>query len=248
MAFRVILVVVVLFGTSRWARCQQPAKAEIIGKIDAAVTTRDEDLLGYTVTEQYRVFRNGDKSHTSAEMTVKTTYRKDAGKSFVILAQSGSELVLKEVLARVLDSERLMTQPANRRQVVLTSANYDMAIGEQAVIGERSCTVISIAPKRSSPYLFSGKVWVDTEDGSIVKLEGIASKRASMLTGPAEVSRQYAKINGLPMATHAAARTASWLLGQTVIDINYSGYQMTLRGSAGVSQTHDLTAGAGSVR
>lgn len=245
MGFRIILVAALL-NISQWAVSQQSANPVIIGKIDASVTARDESLLQYTVTERYRVFRNGEKLHPAAEMTVKTTYRKDAGKTFVILAQNGSDLLLKEVLGRILDSERLMTQPANRSQVVLTSANYDMRIEEQAIIGDRPCTVVAINPRRSSPYLFRGKIWVDAEDGSIVKLDGIASKSASVLTGPAEVSRQYVKMNGLPMATHAAARTASWLLGQTVIDIEYSDYQMTLQGSAGASQAPGLPSKAGS--
>src|SRR5271165_3000727 len=106
-------LLLVLFSS---AHAQQAAQASPIEKIDAAVAARDENLLGYTVTEQYRLFRNGDAARAVAEMTVKTTYRKDAGKTFVILTQSGSEFLLKEVLGRILDSERLMTQPANRSQ------------------------------------------------------------------------------------------------------------------------------------
>src|SRR5579862_8860658 len=81
-------------------------------KIDASVAARDENLLGYTVTELYRLYRGADTTHPAAQMTVKTTYQKDSGKSYVIISQSGSELLLKEVLGRILDSERMMTQPA----------------------------------------------------------------------------------------------------------------------------------------
>jgi len=228
------LLVTTLF--SRMALSQQPGGDSTIQKIDASVGARDENLLGYTVTEIYRVYRGADKEHAAAQMTVKTTYRKDAGKSYVIVSQSGSELLLKEVLGRILDNERVMTQPANRAQAVLTTTNYTMTVkGDQTVNG-RGCRVVAIVPKKSSPYLFRGTIWVDAQDGSIVKLDGVASKAASVLAGATQVSRQYANISGLPMATHAEALAGSWLLGQTTIDIDYSDYEMTLRGGVGGPQ------------
>jgi hypothetical protein len=208
---------------------QQKANPAAIQEIDSAVAAREENLLGYTVTEQYRVFRNGESVHPAAEMTVKTTYRKEAGKSYVILTQSGSDLLLKEVLGRILDSERLMTQPANRTQAVLTSANYTMSVAGGETVDGRNCLRVAITPRTVSPYLFKGSIWVDSQDGSIVKLDGIASKSPSILTGASRVSRQYEKINGFSMATHAKAVSDSWLLGRTRIEIDYTGYDMTLR-------------------
>ncbi|UWZ83585.1 LolA-like protein [Occallatibacter riparius] len=223
--------------SSTAALAQRPDRNATIKKIDASVTNRDENLLGYTVTELYRVYRGADKTHPAAEMTVKTTYRKETGKSYVILSQSGSELLLKEVLGRILDSERMMTQPANRAQAVLTTANYTMTVKGDDMVDGRACNLVAIVPKKSSPYLFRGTIWVDAQDGSIVKLDGVSSKAASVLAGASQVSRQYTNINGLPMATHAEAEAGSWLLGQTTIDIDYSGYEMTLRSGSSGPQT-----------
>jgi hypothetical protein len=227
-AITICFLATALFSATAFA--QQPDRDPTLQKIDASVGARDENLLGYTVTEIYRVYRGADKEHAAAQMTVKTTYRKDAGKSYVIVSQSGSELLLKEVLGRILDNERVMTQPANRAPAVLTTANYSMTVKGDETVNGRACRVVAIVPKKSSPYLFRGTIWVDTQDGSIVKLDGVASKAASMLAGATQVSRQYTNVNGLPMATHAEALAGSWLLGQTTIDIDYSGYEMTLRG------------------
>jgi hypothetical protein len=231
----VLIAVLMLSSPMNVAQTPESNK-QTVKKIDASVAARDANLLGYTVTELYRVYRGADTSHPAAQMTVKTTYRKDTGKSFVVVAKSGSELVLKEILGRVLDNERVMTQPANRAQAVLTSANYTMTLKGQDTVDGRACRVVAIVPKRNSPYLFRGTIWVDADDGSIVKLDGVASKAASVLAGATQVSRQYANINGLPMATHAAAVAGSWLLGQTTIDIDYSGYQMTLANEPGTPQ------------
>ncbi len=80
----------------------------------------------------------------------------------------------------------------------------------------------------ASQYLFNGKLWVDAQDFAIVQLKGTASKSAFFLASAAEVTRQYDEIRELPMATHAEAVSGSALLGQTVVKIDYSNYQLDL--------------------
>jgi hypothetical protein len=214
------------------ANAQKSAQPDIQHLIDASVAAREDNLVGYTVTERYRVFRGDDMQHAAAEMTVKTTYRKETGKSYVILAQSGSQLLLKELLGHVLESEQMMTQPVNRGQALITSANYRMTVKGNEPVQGRLCVVVAIAPMKNTPYLFNGTIWVDPQDGSIVQLRGLTSKSPSMLAGTTEISRQYQKMNGFSMATHAAATSSSWLLGRTVIEIDYDGYN--LQSKAGV--------------
>ena len=162
-------------------------------------------------------------------MTVKTTYQRNVGKTYAIVSESGSELWRREVLSSILDTERRMTQPANRATAVITSANYKMALKGSESLNGRPCLLVSLTPRRNSPYLFNGTIWVDAHDYSIVQLDGMASKSASVVTGPAQVTRQYANFNGFPMATHANAVSKSWALGQTTIKIEYTGYEVKLQ-------------------
>jgi hypothetical protein len=207
----------------------QTADDAVIQGIDNSVASRDQNVVSYSVTEHYSVFRNQDKTHPVAEMTVKTAYQRDKGKSFTVLNESGSELIRKQVLARVFEGERTATQPANRATALITSANYTMQVKGRQVLDGRSCINLSIAPRRSSPYLFQGELWVDALDYSIVHLSGLASKSPSMLAGQTQVARHYANFDGFPMATHATAISNSWLLGQTTIEIEYTGYQIEVQ-------------------
>jgi len=207
----------------------QTTEADVIRGIDASVAAREETLLGYSVTEHYSVFRNQDKVHPAAEMTVKTTYQKDKGKSYEILNQSGSEIILKQVLGRVLESERTATEPANRATALITSANYNMHVKGSEVVEGRNCIALAIAPRHAGQYLFQGDLWVSAQDYSIVQLAGYTSKSPSIFAGPTQVSRKYAIIDGLPMATHASATSMSWLFGQTIIEIDYTGYELQVR-------------------
>lgn len=229
-----------------FALSQTAANELAIRKIDAAVGSREANLAGYTVTERYKVFRGTDNVHPAADMTVKTTYRKDQGKSYTILTQTGSALLLNDVLGRILDSERLMTRPANRIQALLNSANYAMSLKGEAIVDGHNCLEVAIAPRRVSPYLFKGSIWVDPQNGSIVKLEGVAAKSPTVLTGASRVSRHYEMLYGFPMATHATAVSDSWLLGQTRIEIDYSDYALTPQSSIQAGQSAPPRAAAGS--
>ena len=220
---------VLLVALPGFAHAQKNPQSDVIHLIDNSVGAREQNLLGYTVTERYRVFRGDDVEHPAAEMTVKTTYRKDTGKSYVTLAQSGSGLLLKELLGRVLESEQMMTQPVNRGQALITSSNYSMAVKGNEPVEGRTCVTVAITPKKNTPFLFKGTIWVDPQDGSIVQLRGVTSKSPSMLAGTTQVSRQYENLSGYSMATHAAATSSSWLLGQTVIDIDYTGYNLQIK-------------------
>ena len=210
---------------------QQPDEASVVQHIDAAVQARFESTLGYTVTEHYAVFRNNDLVHPAAEMTVKTTYRKETGKSYEILSQSGSEIIQRLVLRVILDNEQRINLPGNREGSWITSANYQMKLkpgGTQQMEG-RDCFVLDISPRRKAPNLLVGTLWVEVKDGSIVKIQGTASASASVFTGPTEMMRQYSNLNGYAMATHARAVSNSFLLGKTVVTIDYRDYQVQLR-------------------
>ena len=132
----------------------------------------------------------------------------------------------KQVLDTVLDHEKQMSQPVNRVTAVITSANYDMNVKGTDMVDGHDCIIVSLKPRHTSPYLFNGEMSVDAQDGSIVRFNGIASKSASVFAGPAQVSRQYTKLEGFPMAVHAQAISNSWILGKTIIKIDYTGYEI----------------------
>ncbi len=199
---------------------------EIVKRIDAAVYERTNALARYTVKEQYDVYRNGE-TKPSAQMTVQTVYSYSGGKDYTLVAQSGSQLLRTVVLDKVLAGVRDMARADRRESVWVTSANYEMhpEPGTVAMNG-RPCLIVDIKPRRKSPQLFKGKVWVDASDFSVLRLEGVPAQSISIFTGQTSVMRDYAKIEGFSMATHAEASSHSFLLGYTLMKIDYTGYQI----------------------
>jgi len=209
---------------------QQLDSAAVVEHIDAAVKARVDSIAAYTVNEHYAVFRNKDEAHPVAEMTVKTDYRQETGKSYTILSQSGSNLIRSLVLSAILDNEKHVNLPGVREGAWITSANYDMKLKSNATeqVGGRDCLVLSLSPKRKEPYLLAGTLWVDAKSYSIVQVKGTSSKSSSVFTGATDMMRQYQDVSGFSEATHARAVASSMLFGETVITIDYTGYQIQL--------------------
>ncbi|MGA2085091.1 MAG: hypothetical protein ABSG60_06190 [Terracidiphilus sp.] len=210
---------------------QQLDSASIVQHIDAVIQARFENVLGFTVTEHYAVYRNNDETHPVAEMTVKTVYNKDAGKSYTILSQTGSQVIQSLVLKPLLDNEKRINQPGVREASWFTSANYEMKLkpgGTQRLDG-RDCLAVAITPRRKASNLIEGTMWVDAGDFSTVQIQGTASKSPSVFTGPTQMTRQYAIVAGFAQATHASAVSNSFLFGKTVVTIDYRDYQVQLR-------------------
>jgi hypothetical protein len=226
-----LLGVLLNLGGPGRAQTQQSDAAAVVRKVDAAVKARIDAIAGYTVTEHYAVYRGKDDVHPAAEMVVKTTYREESGKSYAILSQTGSALMRDAVLNTILENEKRLNQPGVREGAWITSANYVMKLeagGPQTLDG-RECLVLDLTPRRKETYLIAGRLWVDARDGSIMQIEGTASKNASMVTGPTQLLRQYANVDGYPEATHLRAQSSSFLLGETVVKVDYQDYRVELR-------------------
>jgi len=229
---RLLLPFFSLFAASpSEAQTQLPDEASIVQHIDAVIKARFEAVLGFTVTEHYAVYRNSDETKPAAEMTVKTTYSKDTGKSYIIVSETGSEILKHFVLDALLENEKRINEPGNREASWFTSANYEfklLAGGVQRVDG-RDCYALSMKPREKASNLIQGTMWVDAKDFSTVKIEGVSTKSPSMLTGPSHAMRQYALFAGFAQATHARAESDSALFGKTMVTIDYSGYEMKIR-------------------
>lgn len=215
------------------AVAQQPDQAAIIRLVDASVQKRVAGVLAFTDIEHYSVYRGSDETHPVATMTARDSYTKGVGKTYTILAESGSAIVQKFGLRPLIENEEEINKPANVQRSWFTSANYEMKLqpgGAQRING-RMCYALAITPKQKAPNMVDGTLWADASDGSIVQVEGVASKSPSPFSGTTHMMRQYVSIDSYPMATHARAESKSALFGRTVVLIDYSDYHLQVQKS-----------------
>ena len=214
------------------APTQEPDAAAVIRSIDAAVASRVDSVIGFIDIEHYSVYRGSDETHPVAEMTVKDAYKKGEGKTYTILSESGSGIVMRFGLKPLIENEERINKPGYVDKSWFTSANYEMKLkagGVQKLNG-RDCYVLAITPRREKvPNLIDGTLWADARDGTLAQIDGIASRNPSPFSGTTHMMRQYENINGFAMAMHARAESHSLLYGRTVVKIEYSDYKLQLK-------------------
>lgn len=234
MHFRVasaILIALMPLVGGAVVRAQQADPSAVIRDLEAANMSRHNNVLEYSNIEHYAVYRGKDQSHPAAEMTVRVSYKKGTGKSYTILRQSGSGVVLKYGLYPLLEHEKAISDPSHVAQSWFTTANYEMHLkpGATRAIDGRSCVAIAVVPRRKAPNMIEGTLWVDAHDHSLVEVEGVASKKPSVFAGTTTMMRRYVKMTGYAMATHAHAESSSFLFGRTAVTIDYSDYKFRLQ-------------------
>jgi hypothetical protein len=207
-----------------------PDEATIIRGVDAAVKHRVDSVAGFSDTEHYKLFRGKDLTTPAAEMIVRTTYVRETGKSYEVLSETGSQLLLNMVFSPLLENEKRINLPENRDASYFVSANYEMHLkpGGPRQINGRACYALTIHPHQKPPNLVEGTIWVDARDYSIVRIEGHGSKSASLFVDPTVMTRDYQPVDGFAMATHAKAVTESDLVGPTIVTIDYTDYKIRL--------------------
>ena len=110
---------------------------------------------------------------------------------------------------------------------MLTADNYEFEVDPaRDSVNGRDCFVLDLKPRRKSPYLLNGKAWVDAKTYLLVRVRAIQSRGSSVFAGLSLITRDFAPISGFAMVVHEEIEALTFLLGQTVIKIDYDGYDI----------------------
>lgn len=232
---RRFLLICACAGLAVSAVSAQPAGAVVYQQIDAAVQHRVSNVAGISDVEKYDVYRDGDNVHPVAEVVARVTYRRGVGRNYQILSQKGSVLIRKFGLIPLLNHEVHLSAPGTEEHTYFTTDNYQMKLKSPQLqnLNGHTCYELAIIPRHKAPNMIEGTLWVDAKDFSVVKVEGVASKRPSMLAGTTRMMREYKQIQGYAMATRARAVSDGHFIGHTVVTVRYSDYHLMLRSTPG---------------
>ena len=138
------------------------------------------------------------------------------GFRYEIVAERGSDKVRNKVLRTLLKREQEMIAAGDFGRGELTSENYEFG-PETTGPGER---YIPIKPKRKDVMLVAGRMVLGA-DGDLVRVEGLVAKNPSFWTSQVNVTRHYAKVDGVrvPIATESIAKVK--FVGQARLNVRY---------------------------
>ena len=204
----------------------------IVEKLQAANLRRAEALGGYTGKRFYKVDYRGFPGGRHAEMIVEAAYTSPAQKHFRIISESGSKLLLQRVLHRLLDSEREALQNANREQTALSTENYTFRFVDTEQGADGKFYVLQVEPKIKNKFVYSGTIWIDTEDFAVARIEGKPAKNPSWWISSTEIHHHYTKIDRFWLPAHNESVTHVRIGGEAVLTIEYTDYKIKAAATA----------------
>ena len=160
-------------------------------------------------------------------MQVEATYRAPNEKTFKVLSETGSKLLIKHVLLKLLESEEEAQEERNRKALELSPANYEFKLETTEHTPAGDFYVLEVKPRKKTKYVYSGKIWVDARDFGVARMEGTPATNPSFWVSHVEIQYQWSKVDGFWLPMHNYSVTNVRLGGRAVLNINYSDYQVT---------------------
>jgi hypothetical protein len=198
--------------------------AQIVEQMQSRDQARTQALKHYKAQRHYQVEYKGFSATVAATMAVEVNYDTASGKSFKIVSQSGSKLLLEKVLERAVDSEKEASQ--DKSSTALTMANYKFNLSGSEVLGNRPAYILDVEPLVPSKFMYRGKVWVDAADFAVVKMETEPAKSPSFWISRTLIHCTNAKTDDFWLPEEVRSETKVRIGGTAVLTIDYGKYQI----------------------
>jgi len=197
-------------------------ESQVLAQLAAHNEKRKSSLHDYTVLRIYQVIDLRGKVH--AEKVGRMEFLSPDKKTFTVTSESGSGVVRNMALNPLIKSEIETAAGKEHHDSAISADNYSLnLLGEQQV-GPYRCFVAEVQPKRKDKYLFEGKLWIDVEDYSVVRIEGHPAKKLSFWIQRADFVRQYQKIDGFWLPQKDQTLVQVRLYGKKVLTIDHRDY------------------------
>jgi len=198
------------------------AESQLFAELDARNALRKSALLDYTVQRTYQVVDLNGKVH--AQEIGQMEFHAPDQKKFVATSESGSGLVRRLALNPLISSEIEAAAGRVHHDSAISSANYSLELLGEQQVGPYHCFVAKAVPKRKDKYLFEGKLWIDTDDYAVVRIEGHPAKKLSFWIERADFVRQYQKIDRFWLPEKDQTLVQVRMYGKKVLTIDHQNY------------------------
>ncbi|HEY0758119.1 MAG TPA: hypothetical protein VGD59_02565 [Acidisarcina sp.] len=185
---------------------------------------RAAHLQHYTCGRRYRIEYHGFPSSREASMKVAMTYDAPGKKSFKVLSETGSKLLIDRVLSRLMESEREAALDAER--TALTPANYNFELQGMESGARGSEYILGVQPRVDSKFLYRGKIWVDAVDFAVTRIEAEPARDPSFWIRKTEIHHQYLKVGEFWLPEQNRTETRTRLGGTADLTIDYFDYKV----------------------
>jgi hypothetical protein len=158
-----------------------------------------------------------DQFDSSAWLDVWTESDRE-GFRFEVIDQGGSDYIRDHVLLPTLKSEQAMWRSGEIDRASFTPENYEFAAGDVQPDGLVS---LLVKPRRKERLAVEGSIFLNPDDGDLVRLEGRLVKSPSFWTRRVDIVRWFRRISGIrmPIAVESVANVR--IAGRSTFRMTY---------------------------
>ena len=197
-------------------------ESQVLAELATHNERRRSALQDYAVMRTYQVVDLKGKVH--AEEIGRMEFFSPDKKAFTVTSESGSGLVRHMALNPLINSEIEAAAGKEHHDSAISTDNYSLKLLGEQQLGPYRCFVADAVPKRRDKYLFEGRVWIDVNDYSIVRIEGHPAKKLSFWIQRADFVRQYQKIDGFWLPENDQTLVQVRLYGKKILKIEHRNY------------------------
>lgn len=199
-----------------------PSANDVVAKMMQFDVQRQSQMTGYTSIRDYSAVNR--KRH--AEMLVQVQCASDGSKQFAVLSENGSGSIRRLVFHKLLSAETEASRRGTRDTTRITPANYEFKVVGQQTLETGPAYVLEIFPKTKNKYLIRGKIWVDANDYSIVRIEGQPARNPSFWVRSVHFVHTYQKVGPFWFASSTHTTSEIRIFGESELTIHNSGYTL----------------------
>jgi hypothetical protein len=211
----------VILQTAMAARATQD---QVVDNLITKNAERAAALERYQSTRFYRLEYTGFPTSLKAEMVVDMVYEAPATKTFKIVSQSGPKWMADRIFKGLLQAEQEALK--NRERVALDRNNYTFS-GMEFQDGSDGCSyVLAVQPKLPNKLLYRGRIWVNSKDFAVCRIEAEPAKNPSIWIKSTAIHHTYQKLGDFWFPSENQSTSTMRVGGHALLSIKYRNYEI----------------------
>ena len=199
---------------------------QVVDGLVAKNAERAAALQRYQSRRFYRLDYAGFPTSLKAEMVVDMVYEAPATKNFKIVSQSGPKWMIERIFKGLMQAEQEALNSKNRERVALDRRNYEFTGMEFQDTGDGCSYVLTVQPKIPNKLLYRGRVWVNSKDFAVCRIEAEPSKNPSMWIKSTAIHQIYKKLGDFWFPSENESTSTMRVGGHAVLSIKYHNYEI----------------------
>ncbi len=199
---------------------------QVVNRMVEKNQERAAALEAYQGNRLYTLSYVGFPATLHADMTVSMTYKAPADKEFTVVSESGNKWIINHVFQRLIQSEKEALDNENRASTALNTNNYDFKLLSDEPTADGCSYVLEVEPKVVNKFHYRGRIWVDSKDFAVCRIEAEPAKNPSFWIRKTEIHHVYEKVGDFWLPADNKSVSNVRLGGTATLTIKYEDYKI----------------------